>query len=104
MSLCTRPAKSRAMCVVERLPPVPLPAAPASQLLTWQLPWEGRNAFQLVFSVSKGERLPVPALEQVPGPQPSEQLFDAYVALLQRCWAQLPEERPAFNDVITDLR
>ena len=28
----------------------------------------------------------------------------AYVALMRRCWAQAPEERPGFGEVIADLR
>lgn len=30
--------------------------------------------------------------------------LDAYVRLVQRCWAQLPQDRPTFKEVITDLR
>lgn len=39
-----------------------------------------------------------PSLQLPPGE------YDALVALIQRCWAQQPEDRPAFADVIVDLR
>lgn len=48
----------------------------------------------------------MPPAEQLPGmPEsgPSEGL-DEYVALLQRCWAQDPEQRPTFADIIPQLR
>ncbi|KAL4421755.1 hypothetical protein ABPG77_009738 [Micractinium sp. CCAP 211/92] len=75
------------------------------ELLTWELPWVGANLYQLVFVVSHGERLPIPPPDQLPGPDklpPGE--FEALVSLIQRCWAQQPEERPTFADVIVDLR
>lgn len=46
----------------------------------------------------------MPPREELPGPLPSEQLYDAYVALLLRCWAQQPQDRPTFGDVIAELR
>ena len=126
------------------------PLSPSPQL-TWQLPWEGRNAFQvrrlvsgclpgclpgclqgsatacacpsptlahpspacppptaappqLVFSVSKGERLVVPPREELPGVPMDAELYALYTALLRRCWAQEPADRPTFADVIADLR
>jgi hypothetical protein len=30
--------------------------------------------------------------------------LDAYIALLQRCWAQQPEQRPSFREVARELR
>ncbi|KAL4427896.1 hypothetical protein ABPG75_001985 [Micractinium tetrahymenae] len=77
------------------------------ELLTFQIPWEreGRNSFQLVHMISSGERLQVPPRDSAPGPeQLSEADYVAYVALLQRCWAQEPAERPGFDQVISQLR
>ncbi|PRW32905.1 Prolyl 4-hydroxylase subunit alpha-2 isoform A [Chlorella sorokiniana] len=51
------------------------------ELLTWAIPWEGVNAFQLVFMVSSGDRLAMPALEALPGKPPEPAVYDAYVAL-----------------------
>jgi hypothetical protein len=29
--------------------------------------------------------------------------FDVYVALMQRCWAQAPDQRPGFDEIETTL-
>ena len=54
--------------------------------------------------VSSGERLAVPAPEALPGRAPEPAAYEAYTALMRRCWAQRPEERPSFAEVIGDLR
>lgn len=60
---------------------------------------------QLVHMVSSGERLQVPPRESAPGPDRlSESEYAAYVALMQRCWAQEPAERPGFDQIISQLR
>lgn len=74
------------------------------ELMTWSLPWGDRNPFQLVHMISAGERLTVPAREAVAGATPDPELYEAYVALIRRCWAQRPEERPGFAEIIQDLR
>jgi serine/threonine protein kinase len=74
------------------------------ELLTWAIPWEGVNAFQLVFMVSSGDRLAMPALEALPGKPPEPAVYDAYVALVRRCWAQDAADRPTFGDIISELR
>ncbi|EFN52530.1 hypothetical protein CHLNCDRAFT_13628, partial [Chlorella variabilis] len=63
------------------------------ELLTWQLPWEGANLYQVrqAHLTHNGRHL-----------LPDE--FGTYVALIQRCWAQDPSERPSFADIITELR
>ncbi|KAL4431452.1 hypothetical protein ABPG75_006708 [Micractinium tetrahymenae] len=75
------------------------------ELLTWELPWGGANLYQLVFIVSHGERLPIPPPDQLPGPDklPAAE-YRALASLIRRCWAQRPEDRPAFADVIVELR
>jgi hypothetical protein len=70
------------------LPPHPYPPTP-----------------QLVGKLSAGERLEIPPHAALPGPD--THLFaglDAYIGLLQRCWAQDPAERPRFQEVIQELR
>lgn len=54
--------------------------------------------------VSSGERLVLPTREELPGTLPSPALFARYTALVERCWAQQPEARPAFAEVCTELR
>ncbi|EFN52529.1 hypothetical protein CHLNCDRAFT_36848 [Chlorella variabilis] len=75
------------------------------ELLTWQLPWEGVNLYQLVFMVSRGERLAIPPADQLPGVDqlPADE-HAAYVSLIRRCWAQETSERPTFAEAILELR
>ena len=61
-------------------------------------------------SVLAGERLEVPPADQLPGMATAEggagppEGLDEYIALLRRCWAQDPEQRPSFGDIIPELR
>ena len=59
---------------------------------------------QIVSAVLAGRRLVVPPAEGLPGGGADLAGLDAYVALLQRCWAQEPQERPTFEDIIPELR
>ena len=53
----------------------------------------------------RGDRLPVPPRAELPGPDTQQfAQLDAYCALMQRCWAHEPEERPDFGAVIQELR
>jgi len=36
--------------------------------------------------------------------QLSEAEYSDYVGLMQQCWAQEPQDRPAFPDIIGELR
>lgn len=76
------------------------------QLLTWEVPFEkeGKNAFQLVFMVASGSRLQLPPLEAVAGAAPDPAAYAAFTSLIRRCWAQEPAERPAFEEIIQELR
>ena len=38
------------------------------QLLTWRVPWEGAEFWLIVSAVTRGERLPIPAPADLPGP------------------------------------
>ena len=61
---------------------------------------------QIVGIVMSGGRLEVPEPHAVAGRgsgAPFEGL-DRYVQLMQRCWAQEPEERPAFDAICSQLR
>lgn len=52
--------------------------------------------------MADGKRPPIPALEELPGGG-FEGLM-RFMALLQRCWAQAPADRPAFPAIIQELR
>ncbi|GAB4815428.1 hypothetical protein N2152v2_002474, partial [Parachlorella kessleri] len=99
------------------------------ELLTLQLPWAGSNPFQVIWTVCEGGRPPLPpGCEPLP-PTHGDGAGDgggggmgtadsassgegaggfpgmgAYVALMRRCWAQAPEDRPGFGEIIADLR
>ena len=58
---------------------------------------------QVVKAVTEGER---PA---IPSPLPEEGNgnltgLDAFVHIMQRCWAERPEERPALSELLPELR
>ena len=83
----------------------PHPPSRRHELLTWQLPWGAANPWQLASRVMAGERLEVPPREALPGPDtPGWAGLDGYVALMQHCWAQAPEDRPSFQDIVVALR
>lgn len=53
---------------------------------------------QLITYVANGGRLEIPQPDQVAGGSFSE--YAAFVALIQRCWAQAPAERPGFAEIV----
>ena len=63
----------------------------ASRRRPWaQLPADGARTFQRAFAVAREVR-------DGKRPQLAEDLDPAFLKLLQECWAQDPEERPAFG-------
>lgn len=53
----------------------------------------------------KGERLPIPPREALPGPDTAAFAgLDAYCALLARCCVHDPAARPDFAAIIPELR
>lgn len=75
------------------------------ELLTWDLPWGPTNPWQVVTVVTEGGRLEVPAREILPGPDTNDfEELDGYVALMRRCWAHNPDDRPTFQEIISELR
>ncbi|PRW33138.1 Serine threonine- kinase CTR1 [Chlorella sorokiniana] len=75
------------------------------ELLTWQLPFGPANPWHLVAHVLAGGRLDIPPREALPGTDTAAfACLDGYAALMQRCWAQAPDERPDFQQVVQELR
>ncbi|GAB4822570.1 hypothetical protein N2152v2_009616 [Parachlorella kessleri] len=71
------------------------------EVLTWDVPFANDNHFQLIKHVAAGGRPPIPARQELPGREGGEAGgLDDYVALMRRCWAQAPEERPSFQYVV----
>jgi hypothetical protein len=63
-----------------------------------------RTLLQVAKTAMSGGRLQVPDAEQfVCEGLPFEGL-GAYVALMQACWVQAPEDRPTFNQNIAELK
>ncbi|KFM26814.1 Serine/threonine-protein kinase CTR1 [Auxenochlorella protothecoides] len=75
------------------------------EMLTWELPWPTSNPWQVVTVVTEGGRLAVPDRAALPGPDTQDwDGLDAYVDLIRACWAQNPNDRPTFSEVIPVLR
>ncbi len=75
------------------------------ELATWAVPWGPRNPWQIASMVLGGARLEFPAPSALPGDAGAAfEGLQAYIALVQRCWAQSPEERPTFAEIIAQLR
>ena len=75
------------------------------ELLTWDLPWGVTNPWQVVTMVMEGGRLSIPSRDALPGPDTGAfQGLDDYIELMRRCWAQIQEDRPSFQEIISDLR
>lgn len=54
--------------------------------------------------MQRGLRPPIPSSEELPGAERGFAGLDRYVALLKRCWAQRPEDRPTFGEIVAELR
>lgn len=75
------------------------------ELLTWELPWGVTNPWQVVTMVMEGGRLTVPPREQLPGPDTETFVgLDDYIELMRKCWSQIQEDRPSFQEIIASLR
>jgi hypothetical protein len=75
------------------------------EVATLDVPWGDANPFQLIGVVINGGRLEVPSRSELPGPGGGDfEGYEAYVALLRRCWAQSPFDRPTFSEIIKELR
>ncbi len=74
-------------------------------MLTWELPFTDKLHWQLVKFVAQGGRPPIPERHQLPGKDTARfEGLDAYIALMQRCWAQSPADRPLFAEINDSLR
>ena len=73
------------------------------ELLALDVPWPREDMLRIMCMVSmEGARPPVPPAERIPGG--SFQGLPGYLALMERCWAQQPEDRPAsFEEVVESL-
>lgn len=63
------------------------------ELATRQIPFPGKNQMQIMFMICSGRRPPEPTNAN-----------PAFKALLVRCWAQNPNDRPTADEVVGALR
>ena len=70
------------------------------ELMVWESPWRGYNVFRIQSMVVAGQRLEVPAADALPGDEFRD--LPAYTALMRRCWAQEPGDRPKDCGVVLD--
>ncbi|KAG7671487.1 hypothetical protein Ndes2526B_g09350 [Nannochloris sp. 'desiccata'] len=75
------------------------------ELLTLDVPWGNTNPWQIVSTIQRGGRLPIPERGQLQAAAPmTAACYAGYVRLIAKCWAQMPEERPEFGRVSEELR
>ncbi|GFR47935.1 hypothetical protein Agub_g9738 [Astrephomene gubernaculifera] len=74
------------------------------ELLTWQIPYDELNPFQVIVSLvhDPNFRPALPPREQLPHLPPYADL-DGYLALMQQCWHCDPAARPKFDQVADRL-
>ncbi|DBA75584.1 TPA: hypothetical protein ACH3X2_009138 [Trebouxia sp. C0005] len=73
------------------------------ELMTWQVPWDDLNPFQIMMLLTqqhaRPDILPVGSLPGGTWPGMRE-----YILLMQACWEEEPDKRPDFESIIADLR
>jgi ankyrin repeat protein len=77
------------------------------ELLTWHAPWPTTTTWAIRNRVGQGLRPPLPTVDAVPAPDTPE--FESsghlqrFIGLMERCWAQNPDMRPAFREIHSAL-
>lgn len=72
------------------------------EMMTWRLPWEELNPFQIMLRLNQQDRPEVPPLDTLPGqPLPG---ITGYIQLMQECWDENPQNRPSFEHIIISVR
>ena len=75
------------------------------EVLTCLLPWGNCSPWQVVINVTeRGNRPEVPPDDELLGAPLECAAKACYVALMKRCWAADPAERPAFSEIACALR
>lgn len=64
------------------------------------------NPWTVVEKLKRGERLPVPEHDQLPGPDNDRfgEHLDDYIELMNQCWSEEPTDRPSFKAIVTKLK
>lgn len=57
-----------------------------------------------MYAVLQGERPPIPPRRELPGPDTlAFSGLDAFITLMKDCWAEAPEDRPSFDEIVPRL-
>lgn len=76
-----------------------------AELLTLRTPFHNMSEYRVAGYVLDGGRPVVPPLDELPGPDTAQFAgMEAYIELMQECWAQQPEERPSFEQIVPRLK
>lgn len=74
------------------------------ELMTWRLPWSSSNPWGIVSAINSGNRLAIPEASDLPGEDSGTwPQLQRYIELMEQCWAQEPESRPSFEEVMKEL-
>ena len=75
------------------------------ELLCWELAWGAMGPWVICGALFHGNRPQLPPRDELPGPDTAAFAgLDAYIALMQRCWAQDPSKRPPFAEIVPTLQ
>jgi hypothetical protein len=85
------------------------------ELLVLEPPWKGHECAQSIMNaVYNGQRPAVPEGEELlaliadtnhtPPRHPPKACVNAYLALMRKCWAHDPAARPAFKEIVRELK
>ncbi len=78
------------------------------ELLTWREPFRSTGHWEIINKIAKGERPVMPRLNMLPNTPDNEifiqgGVFEEYIQLMNRCWAQNPATRPEFLEIHPQL-
>ncbi|KAL4423483.1 hypothetical protein ABPG77_003616 [Micractinium sp. CCAP 211/92] len=74
------------------------------EMMTWQVPWDGLASYHICGRILHSKRPVLPPDNKLPGQDALQpRASDAYRALLKRCWAEEPVERPSFEEIAAEL-
>ncbi|KAI8106476.1 hypothetical protein M9435_001020 [Picochlorum sp. BPE23] len=76
------------------------------ELATWKQPWAGIEEYGIPHLILvKKERLTIPDLESIPGPQPTDgETLIKFREIADKCLAVDPSDRPEFDEIVSELK
>ena len=76
------------------------------ELATWSMPWADIADYAIPHAILVNQqRLTIPDLENLPGPQPTHtETFIKFTKLAEKCLAFDPSEIPEFGEIVSELK